>query len=74
MDMVYDATDDRLVVATMGRGVWMLDNVAATVQAAPGVPAPAAWQSMAQPEANPSIDWAAYNAAYAALGLEIVEP
>jgi len=31
MDMVYDPTDDRLVIATMGRGIWYVESVSQLV-------------------------------------------
>jgi hypothetical protein len=33
LDMVYDETDDLLVVATLGRGVWFLEGVSEVVEA-----------------------------------------
>lgn len=32
MDMVYDETDDRLVISTLGRGVWYLENASLVAQ------------------------------------------
>jgi hypothetical protein len=43
--MVYDETDDLLVVATLGRGVWFLEGASEVVEAASTTRGLGEWKS-----------------------------